>query len=446
MRFEVGSATDQGMVRETNQDRFLITKGFVAVADGMGGHAGGELAAETAVEELLQSPNPRDASDMIDAIHRANREVLAAADRTGMTNMGTTVVAALLRPERRSVTVANVGDSRAYLFRQGELSQVTRDHSLVEDLVRSGKITEAEARDHPHRNVVTRVLGIGEDPEVDIFDLDVSAGDSILLASDGLFNEVDHQVLATILSNEDNLDEAAGRLVERANQNGGKDNITVVIVRFVDESPAIGEPQSAKAIAGLDETRHSDSRSPGAAIEAAGKAPPSAGTVTILGVDDVLGGDPDADAADLLVPVVNPALDSGSVFGGQAADDPDASTQEIPIVAGAQSKRPKRKRGRFLMLLIGVLAIVGIAVGGAISYANSAWFIDTEASEVVIFQGRPGGLLFVEPQAVQRTGINLNDLNPASRGRVGDVPAFSSLDDAEAFVEALELSALRTGD
>ncbi|NNF54327.1 MAG: Stp1/IreP family PP2C-type Ser/Thr phosphatase [Acidimicrobiales bacterium] len=433
MRFEIAAATDQGMTRETNQDRFLVTPAFVAVADGMGGHAGGELAAETAVDQLQQYGDLRDANDMISAIQLANREVLAASVRTGMANMGTTVVAALLRPERRSVTIANVGDSRAYFFSGDELNQVTRDHSLVQELVRSGKISEAEARDHPHRNVVTRVLGIGEDPEVDIFDLAIGHGDAILLASDGLFNEVDHHVLATIIANADNLDEAAGRLIERANQNGGNDNITVVIVRVLDDAPTIAGPESAVAIAGDADVAPLD-------LETLGDADAEASSL----FTPVVQPEPDysleeAPADELIDPVAEDTV----VEADQGAAD-QIPTEEIPIVAGSRRRSGRRLRG--LLFVLAFFILVGLGIGGFTAYGRNAWFVESRASEVVIFRGRPGGLLFIEPQAVETTGLDVNDLKPASRDQVSQTPVFGSLADAQAFVEQLELSLVRTAE
>lgn len=287
----------------------------------------------------------------------------------------------------------------------GELSQITSDHSLVEDLLRAGKITEEEARDHPHRNVVTRVLGLSEDPEVDTFELAVRDGDLLLLASDGLFNEVDHHMLATILDNAVDLDEAAERLVERANQNGGHDNITVVVARILDEDPVVSAPASAAAIASLEPV---DSDGP-----------------RTLAVD---ANTEDGSDSDLEL----------STPGRETIDPP---TEEIPTV-----RRPRVSRMRAFVFVVCLLALLGLAIGGFVAYATNAWFVDTVANEVVIHQGRPGGVLFIEPQAVQSTGIDINELNPASRDRVNDTPLFSSLDDAEQFVANLELSTVRTND
>ena len=452
MRFEAGSATDKGMVREANQDRLLIHGDLLAVADGMGGHAGGELAAETAVEDLRRFPVMSQASDVVAGIHHANREVLEAAERTGMTNMGTTVVATLMRLDRRSVIVANVGDSRAYLMSDGELSQITSDHSLVEDLVRAGKITEEEAKDHPHRNVVTRVLGLGEDPEVDTFELAVRDGDLLLLASDGLFNEVDHHVIATILANAEDLNEAAERLVERANQNGGHDNITIVIARVLDDEPVASAPASAAAIASLHPAGEDDPTVTFAPVvddDATEVIDPALARESVpdeLLVDSDLGVNADGSPAIptdsvLGTPVVEVETDAVAGLSAPDRGAVDPPTDEIPTIT------PRRaSRMRVFVFLVCCLAILGLAIGGFVAYATNAWFVDTVANEVVIHQGRPGGLLFIEPQAVQSTGIDINDLNPASRGRVDDVPVFSSLDDAEQFVSNLELSTLRTAD
>jgi serine/threonine protein phosphatase PrpC len=454
MRFDVGTATDQGMVRDTNQDRFLVHGNFVAVADGMGGHAGGELAAETAVDALRGFPPMSDADEIVAGIHHANREVLQAAEQTGMTNMGTTLVSALIRPERRSVVVANVGDSRAYFMSRGEFDQITQDHSLVEDLIRAGKITEEEARDHPHRNVVTRVLGLGEDPEVDTFELAVTADDMFLLASDGLFNEVDHHALATILANADDLDEAAVRLVERANQNGGNDNITVVIVRVCDDEPVAAAPASAaeilsdargEAVSAPPKTGDSSSDSSDA-VEDLLSDEPELGDATSISTVDTLGDTLSYSEVADLVPVVSESGDadpsSASVFA--LKDEPTSVgriTEEFPIVPPR-----RRNRVRALVFAICVMALLGLGIGGLVGYGRNAWFVETVGNEVVIHQGRPGGVLFIEPQAVQPTGIDINDLNPGSRNQVNETPVFSSLAEAEEFVDQLELSSLRTSE
>lgn len=421
MRMDTGCATDPGMIRETNQDRVLIAPGVLVVADGMGGHAGGELAAETAVEEIRHFPRLRDADDLVDAIRSANRAVLDAADRTGMSSMGTTVVAALLRPDRRSVTIANVGDSRAYYFHAGELDQITRDHSLVEDLLRAGKISEDEARDHPHKNVVTRVLGIGEDPDVDIFELAVRHQDLFLLASDGLFNEVAHSEIVAVLSDAEDLDLTAHELVRAANRNGGNDNISVVLARVLDDAPEVAPPQSASSIAQSSEpTVEPIDVGVGAALE------PGSGKGT--------------DRLDLEDAIVDESPPQDTSDG----DVTEQATEELPMVGLPPVRRSSRLRA--VVFAFCVLALLALGAGGLVAYGRNAWFIQPSANEVVIYRGRPGGVLFIEPQAVEPTGINVNDLNPASRNDVEDQPVFGSLADARAFVDQLELSTVRTSE
>lgn len=424
MRFEVGSFTDTGRVRESNQDRLLVAGDFVAVADGMGGHAGGELAAETAIDDLRRFGEPHDAEDVVTAIRQANRAVVATAERHGLANMGTTVVAALLRPIRRSVTIANVGDSRAYLLHNGELDQVTRDHSLVQDLLRSGRISEDEARDHPHRNVLTRVLGIADEIDVDTFELAVSEGDLILLASDGLFNEVDVDDMARIVGDRVDLGAAAADLVAQANENGGNDNITVILARVVDDAPQASAPAPAREIAGQN----------GQPVEE-----PDGGAVT---------GETIEPGQAEVAPSRTDEDDEPEHSGLDADSDVDATderqTAEVPVVPAPARRRPSRLRA--LVFTLCVLALLGLGAGAFIAYGRNAWFVEPVANEVVIHRGRPGGLLFIEPTPVQPTGIDIDDLNPASRNRVEEIPVFSSLEDAQRFVDQLELSAVRAGE
>ncbi len=409
-------------------------------------------------------PTIADAKDLVAGIHHANREVLGAAEQTGMTNMGTTLVAALIQPERRSVVVANVGDSRAYFMSRGELDQITKDHSLVEDLIRAGKISEEEARDHPHRNVVTRVLGLGEDPEVDTFELAVGANDMFLLASDGLFNEVDRHALATILANVDDLDEAAVRLVERANQNGGNDNITVVIARVRDDQPVAAAPASATEIlndaGGEVASATSDTGDPESSLHEAVESilgdqtalrdATSISSIDTLG-DTVLGDTvSDGEGSDSTISDAVPAMsevgDAEPISASIVAPESEATavgrtTEEFPIVPAR-----RRNRVRAFVFAICVMALLGLGIGGLVGYGRNAWFVETVGNEVVIHQGRPGGVLFIEPQAVQPTGIDINDLNPGSRSRVNETPVFSSLAEAEEFVDQLELSSLRASE
>ena len=230
-----GSATDVGRVRTVNQDMPLERPNLYAVADGMGGHVGGEVAARVAVETLERAFEHSPTIDgLLGAFTEANnavwQESLLNADLRGM---GTTLTAMALvggTGGKDVLALANVGDSRAYVFSDGELSQVTADHSLAEERMRHGEMTEEEAAVHPQRHILTRALGVSSDVQADMWELELRSGDRVLLCSDGLTNEVSTEEMAEILREVDDPDEAARRLVDAANEHGGADNITVVIV------------------------------------------------------------------------------------------------------------------------------------------------------------------------------------------------------------------------
>jgi PPM family protein phosphatase len=255
-----GSVSDPGMVRSTNQDAVLEQDTAFAVCDGMGGYAGGEVASAAAVAALGQlAPSVATAESLRDAVLEANRAVLAAGEgRPELAGMGTTCVVAVLvgTSDGDRLLLANVGDSRGYLFRRGELSQVTVDHSIVAQLIREGLLEPADAPLHPQRHVITRVLGMEGPLEVDLFELRLLEGDRVLLCSDGLVNELDDEELTRVLANEPDARAAAQDLVRRANANGGADNISVVVVDVLvaDElgaelapSEALAEPPASEA-------------------------------------------------------------------------------------------------------------------------------------------------------------------------------------------------------
>jgi len=230
-----GLASDVGRVRKENQDRSVATGRLFAVADGMGGHAGGATAAQVAVETLRATFEAAPSvAGLHGAIRAANAAILErAAEDHSLHGMGTTLTALGLVDNgdgSELLHLVNVGDSRAYLLRGGDLFQLTEDHSMVEEMVRAGELSADEAASHPARHVLTRVLGV--DPEVtpDAWEIELHEGDRILLCSDGLVNEVDDGSIAAILGGEPDPDQAAQTLVETARANGGSDNITVIVV------------------------------------------------------------------------------------------------------------------------------------------------------------------------------------------------------------------------
>lgn len=228
MRF--GARTDPGLVRANNQDSYGHRGPLFLVADGMGGHRAGEVASRIAVEEILAAMEGRDPlaelrSGFIAANEAIRAHALANPDCYGM---GTTVAALLLLGGR--ACVAHIGDSRVYLCRSRTLTLLTRDHSLVEELIRQGSLSEDEARNHPQRSVLTRALGTAETPQVEYTELDLEEGDVFLLCTDGLTAEVTDAEIGAVLAAEGAPQAKADRLVEMARRAGGSDNITVVVV------------------------------------------------------------------------------------------------------------------------------------------------------------------------------------------------------------------------
>jgi PPM family protein phosphatase len=227
---ELARLSDTGRVRHHNEDRSLAQGGVIAVADGMGGAKAGEVAAEVAVEAVAGLSPPVTAADVRGAIERANAEIrrMAQSDPE-MSGMGTTLTAAMLDDGR--LDVVHVGDSRAYLWRDGALRQLTDDHSVVAELVRRGSISPEDAETHPHRNVITRALGAEPEVMADTISEPLRDGDVVLLCSDGLSSYVAEAEIAEALAAGERLDAVAEALVERANAAGGTDNVTVVLAR-----------------------------------------------------------------------------------------------------------------------------------------------------------------------------------------------------------------------
>ena len=250
MRLEVGQGTHTGMIRSGNEDSFFsdLQHGLFVVADGMGGHAAGEVASEMAVQILadellaLRDASDATASDRIQqSLQRANlaiyQRTLTEVDKQGM---GTTVCALLMRGSR--YLVGHVGDSRVYLLRDGLLKQITKDHSYVQEQVDAGVLTPEQARYHPYSNVITRCVGANTEVNPDLYSGEVRRGDTFLVASDGLTGMVDDRRLQQLLQSRATAQRVVEALIAEANGRGGLDNITAIVVRVVsvdDEDPAV---------------------------------------------------------------------------------------------------------------------------------------------------------------------------------------------------------------
>ena len=235
-----GLLTDVGRVREHNEDAVLAEPPLFAVADGLGGHQAGEIASTIAIEMLVaNAPLHADSKALARAIHAANRAVIQAAEeRSGRSGMGTTLTAAIIEGPR--IAIAHVGDSRAYLFHEGRLTQITEDHSMVADMVRRGQISEAESRLHPNRSVITRALGTDPNMSADTYDIQTVPGDRLLLSSDGLTGMLHDDEIARLLQANSDPQDAARALVTAANEVGGQDNISVVVVDIGGQSAGRG--------------------------------------------------------------------------------------------------------------------------------------------------------------------------------------------------------------
>jgi PPM family protein phosphatase len=234
--------TDTGRKRRHNEDVYVVDPPIFAIADGMGGAKAGEVAAALAAD-ALRGEGGSGEDTLVDLIQEANRRVYErAAEDAAKSGMGTTMTVALLEDGR--VRIGHVGDSRAYLIRDGELSQLTDDHSLVGELVRSGKLAPEDADTHPQRSVITRVLGTDPEVDVDTITIETRSGDLFLLCSDGLYSMVGNdRILELVERNRRDLDAAAKALVTAANKGGGDDNITVVAFEIAPDGETAPEPE-----------------------------------------------------------------------------------------------------------------------------------------------------------------------------------------------------------
>ena len=406
-----GSATDVGRNprRTINQDMILESSGIFAVADGMGGHLGGEVASLTAIEALRRAFVPEQgAAGLEQAIVAANDAVVTQSNESAdLRDMGTTLaVVALVDGDDGDelLAVGNIGDSRIYLLRDGELSQLTDDHSLPAELFRRGQLTKAEAAVDPRRNIVTRVLGpsFGEGP--DIQNLIPYTGDRIVICSDGLYNEVEDGAIAHVLRTVPDPGDAAHALVDQANANGGADNISVVVVDVVDDGDRAGRASTSAAVAdGTAEAAPSRQRSSsGSGLMTAEERNAE---LRRLSRDDARG----------------------------VERDPWDTDREIDVHEPA-----RRLTGRVIAFVLVLLIVLGGAAGAIGFYARGAYFVGLDEGRVVIFKGRPGGLLWFSPTVEERTSLTAGALPEARADDVSNGHEVADLDDAHAYVRNLE--------
>jgi len=409
-----GNATSVGQVRSINQDSFLAVPeaNLYGVADGIGGNQGGEVASALAVEVIAQHAEVGTLDALVDRVRVANRRIFeqAGADPR-LLGMGTTFVGLQLvtgADGGDEIGWVNVGDSRLYLLRDDDIIQLSQDHSLVEELVRDGQITPEEARVHPQRNIITRSLGVDIDVRADVGTVTPFTGDRFLMCSDGLSNEVSSDQMASVLRRLADPDEAAAELVRLANEHGGRDNITVVIVDVTNDG---GRALTASAALADEPTT------------AVAFAPPVA-----TGAD--AGGDPGEEGA-------GPAAGGTGALGDRQAIDDFATETEDPFgdLGRERTKRWTWRVTAFLVALVLILVGTVAAIGWT---ARNSWYVSyDDAGNVTLYRGKPGGVLFFDPEVVQTSDLTRDDLGELYRDQVADGKEFDSEAAAERYLLAL---------
>ena len=279
------SLTDVGRQRNANEDAFHVADPIFAVADGMGGARAGEVAAKNAVDQLAElGARAVTEKELAAAVEQANRRIheLSRQDES-LAGMGTTVTAAVVAD--KEISIAHVGDSRLYRLRGDEFERLTHDHSLVDEMVRAGKLTPEEAEVHPQRSIITRALGPEPSVDVERMTFPARAGDVYLICSDGLTTMVPENALAAVLRGRSSLEQAGTQLVRAANEAGGRDNITVVLFKLGDEGeePAETPPQATMVAGQPDSLSTQEVR---AAVAAAERDPSAASDATMVFDDD----------------------------------------------------------------------------------------------------------------------------------------------------------------
>jgi serine/threonine protein phosphatase PrpC len=390
VRIQIGVRSDVGLAREVNEDAYLIDDPLFVVADGMGGHVAGDVASATAVAVIADEFAAGDTGDpdsLIGVLRRANSVIWQKSQSDpSLRGMGTTCT--LLTIHDSQAHLAHVGDSRAYLLRDGELSQLTEDHTLVGRMVQEGRLSQEEAEHHPQRNIIMRVLGVDSDVEVDILSLDLIPNDQLLLCSDGLTSMIDVGLIRQTLERETDAQAAADQLVQLANKAGGEDNITALVLHV----------------------RDSDSPPPPGGSEASASVPKRSPA-----------------------PETSPSTGAGATGRTAAKDAPSTS--------------PRRTRGA----VIGFVVLASLGVAGFFlvqSLLDNSYFVGVnDAGEVTIYRGRPEEIAgFSLRREEHATNLALADLPEFMRDDVQEGIKAESLEDAEQRVATLRDRARSFGD
>ena len=394
LQLRYAAVSDRGLLRDGNEDSVYAGPRLLAVADGMGGHAAGEVASAVAIASLAPLDEDAPGADLLDALRdaaeSANARLREMVDADGaLDGMGTTLTAMLWAGNRFGVL--HVGDSRAYLLRGGQLAQITHDHTLVQTLVDEHRISPDEANHHPQRSLLTRALDGREGVDPDLSVREARAGDRYLLCTDGLSGVVSLQTMLETLQTEER-EAAARRLVELALRGGGPDNITVIVADVV---------------------------------EAGGR-----------GGNEVLVG-----GAAATSPETNslPVGSADSAAHRAAAVEGRSEVRPRPAAPAPVEPRPPRRIGRNLLVAVLAVLVLAGAAGAGWSYVRGQYYVGLDEDEVAVFRGVSGSLGSLDLHSVtERTGIAVADLPAFEQRRVRQGIAAESPADAERIVERLQ--------
>lgn len=417
MRISAYARTDVGLVRQSNEDGVFAGSTAFAVADGMGGHAAGEIASATALQPVAELDGRQFSSDdeinqaLLDAVENANQSVVAKAEEEpDYQGMGTTLTAAVVQDD--NLHLAQVGDSRAYLLRgQQPLIQLTTDHTVVEQLIRDGRLSRDQIENHPQRAVITRAIGIEEHVEADSFPpMALHPGDQILLCSDGLTGPVSDEEIAEILRAHDDGESACQALIDAANAAGGPDNITVLLIRVTDSSEASG---------------------------AAGTNPEATQELTF-------GESPASSREPYTGEDVSRrwAVASGAPASGAPASGAPPGT--VPPARAPAGPAPRTgheqpsQSWRLIALILLLVVIVGLLLAGVWLFTSRAWFVGEEDGSVAVFRGVPAEVAGLRLHRVaEQTDVAVDELAPRWQQRLEDGIRRTSAADADRLVDRL---------
>ena len=440
--------TDLGRQRQGNEDNLFVRAPLFVVADGMGGAQAGEVASEMAVASFGSGlPDGSPAEGLVRIVEQANRAIHDRSRSDARTaGMGTTVTAAYVGESE--VTIAHVGDSRAYVLRAGDLIRLTKDHSLVGELVARGKLTEEQAEQHPQRSVITRALGPEPNVQVDVDIFPAKAGDLFLLCSDGLTAMVHEPKLRPLFDDADSLETLGKRLIDAANAAGGRDNITVILFRLeAVEGTESEAPAAATAVSREDDTSEYETFE-GDAVPA-----PRQGVTRPAGVsdDEVLRSSEVSDNVEddyrrsgtVALSAIRPSGETEAPEEPPPQEPDAAPPRRTAPLPGDTGSQPRRKRRRRVPVgLIVTLVIVFLILAGGWMATRAVYFVGTDPRDdrtIAVFQGLPYDLpLGIELYTrTASSGVTIDSVPPDRRKTFTD-HKLRSKDDAENLVTALE--------